>query len=68
MQEKQTLIEEIKTLISINGESVDINPNYLEYFEIEELEEMKKELCAKKETIKETTKAYIEELYEKFSD
>jgi len=68
MQEKQALIEEIKTLISINGESVDINPNYLEYFEVEELEEMKKELCIKKETIKETTKEYVEELYEKFSD
>jgi len=67
MQEKTQLIEEIKTLISINGESVDINPNYLEYFELEELEEIQKELLAKKESIQETTKEYVEELYEKFS-
>ena len=68
MEEKTELIEEIKTLISIDGERVDINSNYLEYFEYEELEEIKKELLAKKESIKDTTKEYIEELYEKFSD
>jgi len=67
MEKKQELIDEIKTLISINGESIEINPNYLEYFELEELEEIKKELLAKKESIKDTTKEYIEELYEKFS-
>ena len=68
MTEKQELIDEIKTLISTNGESVDINPNYLEYFQLEELEEIKKELMVKKEIIKDTTKEYVEELYEKFSE
>ena len=68
MEEKAELIEEIKILIAIDGESIDINPNYLEYFQLEELEEIKRDLLAKKETIKDTTKEYVEELYEKFSE
>ena len=68
MEEKTELIEEIKTLISIDGESIDINPNYLEYFQLEELEEIKRDLLYKKESIKDTTKEYVEELYEKFSE
>ena len=68
MEEKAELIEEIKALIAIDGESIDINPNYLEYFQLEELEEIKRDLLAKKETIKDTTKEYVEELYEKFSE
>ncbi len=68
MIEKSELIEEIKKLIAVDGETIDINPNYLEYFELEELQSIKEELISKKEKIKETTKEYVEELYDKFSD
>lgn len=65
---KNTLIEEIQKLISVDGvEKITINPNYLEYFEIEELEEIKEQLLYKKQKIGETTKNYVEEIYEKFS-
>lgn len=51
-QDKIELIEEIKHLITIDGSAIDINPNYLEYFELEELEDIKKELLQKKKTQK----------------
>ena len=42
---KQELIEEIKELIKINpNDSIEINPKYLEYFEEEELLDIKKQL------------------------
>ena len=62
---KQELIEEIKHLISVDGTSTEINPNYLEYFEQEELIEMKEDLLFKKLNVVETTKEYVDELYEK---
>jgi hypothetical protein len=64
---KTELIEEIKHLISVDGTSVDINQNYLEYFTIEELEDMRNDLIFKKENIVATTKEYVNELYEKLS-
>ena len=69
MQEniKEKLIEEIKHLISVDGTSTDINPNYLEYFTEEELEEMKEDLLFKKLNVVETTKEYVNELYEKLA-
>jgi hypothetical protein len=68
MREKKELIDEIKKLIAINGETVAINSKYLEYFELEELEDIKEELISKKQNIKNSTKEYVEELYEKFSE
>ena len=42
---KQELIEEIKELIKINPEdSIEINPKYLEYFDEEELLDIKLKL------------------------
>ena len=42
---KQELIEEIKELIKINpNDSIEINSKYLEYFEEEELLDIKKQL------------------------
>jgi hypothetical protein len=64
---KLELIAEIKHLISVDGSSIDINPNYLEYFELEELEDIKQQLLNNKANVKSFTKDYVEELYEKFS-
>jgi hypothetical protein len=64
---KLELIEEIKELISVDGSSIDINPNYLEYFELEELENIKQQLLNAKSNLKSFTKEYVDELYEKFS-
>jgi len=64
---KTELIEEIKHLISVDGTETQINPNYLEYFEVEELIEMKEDLISKKLNVVETTKEYVDELYEKLA-
>ena len=62
---KAELIEEIKHLISVDGTETQINPNYLDYFTQEELIEMKEDLLFKKMNVVETTKEYIDEIYEK---
>ena len=62
---KTELIEEIKHLISVDGAKTQINPNYLDYFTQEELVEMKEDLLFKKMNVVETTKEYIDEIYEK---
>lgn len=64
-EEKLALIEEIKKLIAIGEETIDINSNYLEYFELEELQHIKEELVLKKKNQKESTSQYIEEIYTK---
>ena len=64
---KLELIEEIKHLVNVDGTTIDINPNYLEYFELEELEDIKQQLLNNKSNVKSFTKDYVEELYEKFS-
>ncbi|MDB2405311.1 hypothetical protein N9W00_00050 [Arcobacteraceae bacterium] len=65
--DKETLIDEIKHLISVDGTTTDINPKYLEYFEIEELEEIRDELIHKKDDKDTFTKNYVDELYDKLS-
>ena len=42
--EKRQLLEDIEKLLSFDGNATEINPNYLEYFTIEELTSIKKEL------------------------
>ena len=64
---KTELIEEIQHLISVDGTEIQINPNYLEYFTDEELFEIKEDLICKKMNVVETTKEYVDELYEKLS-
>jgi len=64
---KNELIEDIKELISVDGTSIEINPNYLEYFTDEELLDIKEELIFKKENKIESTKEYIDELYDKLA-
>jgi len=66
MEEKEYIIEEIKTLISSTpNETVDINPKLLDYFDLAELYDIKDNLYKKKEKFRENNKEYLEELYEK---
>jgi hypothetical protein len=63
---KQQIIENIKRLININPEdSIEINPNYLEYFDEEELLDIQKRLEFKKQNISELSVDYLDEIYEK---
>jgi len=64
-QSKDELIEEIKHLISVDGSAVDINPNYLEYFEYDELSDIKYQLLNRKLDQNEIAKEYLDEIYEK---
>ncbi len=63
---KEELIEDIKKLIATNqNDKIDINPNFLEYFQEYELEAIKNDLIFKKSQIRETTFDYLDEIYEK---
>jgi len=66
--EKQDLINEIKYLISVDGTAIDINPAYLEYFEFEELEDIKNKLLNKKIHQNKISNDYLDELYAKCSN
>lgn len=63
---KEELIKDIKLLISTDDDdNVDINPNFLEYFQIEELVSMKEQLIKRKNNFREDTFDYLDEIYEK---
>ena len=63
---KQELIENIKELIKINpNETIEINPNYLEYFDEEELFDIKNRLEQKKKDISDISNSYLDEIYQK---
>ncbi len=63
---KTQIIENIKKLIKINPEeSIEINPNYLEYFDIEELLDIQKQLEFRKENISKISNSYLDEIYQK---
>lgn len=63
---KEKLIEQIKELMKINkDETIEINPKYLEYFQVEELEDIIKQLNGRKDNISSITSSYLDELYEK---
>ena len=64
--EKTELIEDIKNLIKINPEeTIEINPNYLNYFELDELIEIKKKLSYKRENFQEENAEFLEDIYNK---
>lgn len=66
MEEKEELIEEIKRLIAVNeDDKVEINPNFLDYFDVEELESIKNKLKVKKSNISQSSLGYLDKLYEK---
>ena len=63
---KTQIIENIKQLIKINpNDTIEINPNYLEYFDAEELLDIQKQLEFKKENISKITNNYLDEIYQK---
>jgi len=64
---KEELITQIKTLISVDGSSVEINPNYLEYFDFDELVDIKNQLENKKVEQEAVSKEYLDHLYEKLN-
>ena len=55
---KEQIIQNIKELIKIN-------PNYLEYFDVEELLDIQKQLEFKKENISKISNTYLDEIYQK---
>ena len=65
MEEKEYLISEIKKLISVSGEKVEIEPKLLDYFDTEELYNIKEELERKKQEFKDNNQEYLDSLYEK---
>ncbi|UTJ05287.1 hypothetical protein [Arcobacter roscoffensis] len=63
---KEELIIEIKELIKTSDEdSIEINPNYLTYFEEEELLDIKNQLLERKSSMSALSSGYLDELYEK---
>ena len=64
--EKEEVIEEIKTLIATtDDDTIEINPNFLEYFDLEELISIKEGLEVKKSNFSQISSNYLDELYEK---
>lgn len=63
---KEELIAQIEELLKINkNDVIDINPNYLEYFQEEELEDIINQLNGRKQNVSSLTSAYLDEIYEK---
>ncbi|WP_198304456.1 hypothetical protein [Arcobacter vandammei] len=63
---KQELIEEIKELLKIStDEKIDINPNYLNYFDEDELKDIVFRLIDKKVEQKNGNSTYLDEIYQK---
>ena len=64
--DKIELIEDIKNIIKINPEeTIEINPNYLKYFEIDELVQIKKKLLYKRDNFQEENAEFLEDIYKK---
>jgi hypothetical protein len=64
--DKIELIEDIKNIIKINPEeTIEINPNYLNYFEIDELVQIKKKLLYKRDNFQEENAEFLEDIYKK---
>jgi len=59
---KEKLLKEIEVLLSYNPqESVDINPNYIEYLELNDLESIKANLINKVGRIKQEDIVWLEQ-------
>ena len=66
-KEKQKLIDEIKALIDQNStKTTDINLKYIEYFELDELFDIRDSLLLKKEKSYQDLD-YLEEIFNKCS-
>lgn len=65
---KEELIDEIKSLIDTNSESsTQINMKYIEFFEIDELEEIRDNLLNKKENARQESQGFLDEIFNKCS-
>ncbi len=63
---KEELIKEIKEFLKTDeNEKIDINPNYLNYFDEDELKDIVFRLIEKKVEQKEGNSAYLDEIYQK---
>ena len=63
---KEELIKEIKELLkTYENENIDINPNYLNYFDEDELKDIVFRLIEKKVEQKEGNSVYLDEIYQK---
>ncbi|WP_418180715.1 hypothetical protein ACNSOL_01150 [Aliarcobacter lanthieri] len=63
---KEELIKEIKELIKTNqDENIFINPNYLNYFSEDELEDIKYTLEIKKKEFNNRNLDYLDKIYNK---
>jgi len=63
---KKELIEDIKEFIKINkNEDIFINPNYLNYFTKEELEDIKTNLYNRKKELHKLSSCYVDTIYNK---
>ncbi len=60
---KEDIIEEILFLVSTKGEDIDFNKKYIQYFELDELMEIKNNLLNNKEQNKTSTKDYLDEIF-----
>ena len=69
MEDKQLLIKEILELINHNNNSTqtDINPNYLDFFKIDDLIETKDGLIKSISNFKENNNDYLDEIFSKCS-
>jgi hypothetical protein len=67
LESRDDIIIQIKHLISVTGEEVDINPKFLEYFEYDELKEIRDNLEYKKTHQDKTNNDYLDELYDKIN-
>lgn len=64
-ESREDLIIQIKHLISVTGEEVDINPKFLEYFQYDELKETRDSLKSKKINQTHITADDMDELYKR---
>jgi len=60
---KEDLLKQIKVLISSNNKILEFNENYIEYFEIDELLEIRDILLNKKEQNETPSKDYLDEIF-----
>lgn len=65
---KEELIEDIKNLIDTNSSSTtQINMKYIEFFEKDELEEMRDNLLNKKQNAHQESLGFLDEIFNKCS-
>ena len=67
-ESREDLIIQIKHLITVTGEAVDINSKILDYFQYNELKDIRDNLRYKKTHQDDITADYLVELYEELSD